>query len=152
MSNVDLFGDPIPEVIEEKVYKRKRLSPFDFTKSLSQTKVNLLDQDPENIKDLKGSMFMINRAFSYYVDTILWANEINQHSNIEPLMFHDFYFYGLKSKSRYSKWSKKINDEDVQLIMSHYNYSERLAIEALELLSSEDIINIRKSRETGGKR
>ena len=99
----DIFGEEIPEVVAEPEYKRKKLSPFDFVKSLSQSKVNLLEQDPEHEKDLKGAVFMINKSFSYHVDTILWANEMNRRFNIDPVMLHDFYFYGLPAKARYSQ-------------------------------------------------
>jgi len=95
---------------------------------------------------------MINRAFSYHIDTILWANEINQHPNVDPVLLHDFYFYGLRSKPRYSKWSKEMKDDDISLIMDQYGYSKLRAIEALDILSSDDIIDIRKIRDTGGRK
>ena len=148
----DIFGNTIEEVIPEPDYKRKRLSPFDFAKDLSQYKRNLLKQDPEHEKDLKGNVFMINRAFSYHIDTILWANEINQFPGVDPVLLHDFYFYGLPSKPRYAKWSKVAKDDDINLIMEHYGYSKPRAVEALDLLTPDDIMDIMKMRETGGRK
>lgn len=148
----DLFGEEIPEIVEEPEYKRKKLSPFDFVKSLSQSKINLLEQDPEHEKDLKGATFMINRSFSYHIDTILWCNEMNKYSGIDPVMLHDFYFHGLPAKARYSKWSKELKDDDISLIMTHYGYSKLRAIEALSILSDDDLADIRLSRETGGRK
>jgi len=150
--SLDIFGEEIPEEVIEPDYKRKRLSPFDFAKDLSQYKKNLLKQDPEHEKELKGLVYMINRAFSYHIDTILWANEINQHPNVDPVLLHDFYFYGLPSKPRYAKWSKVAKDDDITLIMDHYGYSKLRAIEALDLLTPDDIIDIKKMRDTGGRK
>jgi len=42
--SVDIFGEEIIEEVVEPDYKRKRLSPFDFAKDLSQYKRNLYDQ------------------------------------------------------------------------------------------------------------
>lgn len=150
--SLDIFGEEIPEEVIEPEYKRKRLSPFDFVKDLSQQKKNLLKQDPEHEKDLKGSTFMINRAFSYHIDTILWCNEMNQRSGIDPVLLHDFYFYGLPSKGRYSKWAKESKDDDINLLMTHYGYSKLRAIEALDILSPENILDIEKSRKIGGRK
>lgn len=150
--SVDIFGEEILEIVEEPAYKRKKLSPFDFVKSLSQTKVNLLKQDPEHEKDLKGLSYMINKSFSYHIDTILWCNEMNQRFNIDSVMLHDFYFYGLPAKGRYSKWSKELKDDDISLIMTHYGYSKQRAIEAIEILTQDDLSDIRQSRDVGGRK
>lgn len=150
--SLDVFGEEIIEVQEEPIYKRKKLSPFDFVKDLSKNKTNLLSQDPDLEKEFKSSAFLVNRAFSYYIDTILWANEINSRPNIDPKMAHDFYFYGLPSKSRFSKWSKEIVDDDLQLLIDHYNYSKVRAIEALNLLTDSDLEQIRESRRIGGRK
>lgn len=150
--STDIFGETIAEEIQEPDYKRKKLSPFDFVKSLSQTKINLLEQDPEHEKDLKGLVFMINRSFSYHIDTILWSNEMNIHHNLDPVLIHDFYFHGLPSKARYSKWSKEDNSDDIDLIMAHYGYSKPLALETLSILSVDDLAHIRSKRDTGGRK
>jgi len=150
--SVNIFGEEILEEVVEPEYKRKKLSPFDFVKSLSQSKINLLGLDPEHEKDLKGSAFMINRSFSYHIDTILWSNEMNQRPSIDPVLLHDFYFHGLPSKGRYSKWSKEVKDDDITLLMEHYGYSKLRAIEALDILTESDIMDIREARKIGGRR
>lgn len=150
--STDIFGNDIIEAIPEPEYKRKKLSPFDFVKDLSTNKKNLLKQDPEHEQDLKGLTFMINRSFSYHVDTILWSNEMNRFPGIDPVLLHDFYFYGLPAKGRYSKWSKEVKLDDIDLIMTHYQYSKQKALDVLDILSKSDIMDIRASRDVGGRK
>ena len=71
---------------------------------------------------------MINRAFSQFNDTILFANEMNMNYHLPARMQYDFYKNALRPRKRFSKWFKAIPDSnDIKIIMDHYGYSSEKA-------------------------
>lgn len=146
---IDLNGNKVEEVKVEEPYKRKRVELFDWLTDLNSGKQYLFDDNSQT--DFVS--FMINRGMSQNVETILIANEMNKHWQCTKEMVHDFYFYILSKKKRYGKWAKQSSDnkEELELLMKHYAINRKRAIEYLSLLSSEDIENIKKQYEVGGK-
>ena len=66
-------------------------------------------------------------------------------------MQYDFFFNSLRKRFRKnSKWEKPILLEDLQAVKEYFNYSDRKAKEALSILSSEDLNNIRETLYKGG--
>lgn len=125
------------------------MSPFDFLNSINDTKVNLIKEDPLCEKDY--SAFMVNRGLSYFYDTVMLANEMNMHHQLDKKMQYDFYLAGVRKKKRFSKWSKVEKHDDVELICREYGYSKERAVEALELLSKEQIGVIKEKYTVGGR-
>lgn len=146
MNPIDLNGKQVVAQQQEE-FKVKRLSPFDFVQALSTDKVNLLNDN--TMRDF--APFMVNRAFSQHIDTIMSANEMNKVGR-NKLFVHDFYFYSLPKRKRYGKWAKadESNSEKIDLLCRHYCINRTRAHEYLLLLSNTDIDNIRKMYETGG--
>jgi hypothetical protein len=56
--------------------------------SILQTKKSILTS--ENEKEYEP--YIVNRALSQHNDLILYANEMNQYSNLENKLQYDFYF------------------------------------------------------------
>lgn len=126
------------------------MSFFDFLNSINDTKVDLLRKDPLSEKDYVP--FMVNRGLSYFGDTVMYANEMNQHASIPKKWQYEFYLHGIKKKKRFSKWHKKDpSAEDVKLIMTEYNYSAKRAQEALSILTQEQLKELRIRYDSGGK-
>lgn len=146
MNPINLNGEAVVEVQQEE-FKIKRLSPFDFVQALSTSKEYLLNDN--TMRDF--APFMVNRAFSQHVDTIMIANEMNKVGR-NKLFVHDFYFYSLPARKRYGKWAKadESNNDTVDLLCRHYCINRTRAHEYLLLLSNTDIENIKKMYETGG--
>ena len=95
--------------------------------------------------------FMINRGLSYFTDTVLLANEMNFHHRLPSKMQYDFYRGLVRPRKRFSKWSKKPDDNaEVKLVMEHYGYSSEHAREVLPLLGTQGIANIKSIRDKGG--
>lgn len=137
-------------VIEDEVlYKRKRIELFDWLTDLNSGKEYLFN-DQTHVDFVP---FMINRGMSQNVETVMLANELNKHCLCSKEMVHDFYFYILSKKKRFGKWAKQATDNKVELelLMTHYSINRKRAIEYLAMLSSEDIANIKKQYEVGGK-
>lgn len=94
--------------------------------------------------------FIINRALSQGIDTILQANEMNKCHILDPIMQYDFLISSVRKKKRYNKWAKTKKDVDVEMIQEYYNYNPQRAREARKLLSEEDMEDIRNSLFKGG--
>ena len=94
------------------------MSPFDFLNEINIGKKDLLREDPLNIKDYKP--FMVNRGLSYFGDTVMAANEMNQLIGAPVLWQNDFLLHTIKKKKRFSKWYKKESDSKSLLIMEYY--------------------------------
>ena len=84
----DLFKEIIPSILQTKEYAL------------------LTEQDEKSY-----SAFMVNRALSYHRDTVLWANEVNKHPNLDNL----------------------------SAVKEYYGYSDAKAEEALKILSPSQI-------------
>lgn len=126
------------------------MSFFDFLNSINDSKKDLLKEDPLSEKDYIP--FMVNRGLSYFGDTVLYANEMNMKSNVPKKWQYHFYLYGIKKKKRFSKWHKKDpSSDDLKLIMNEYGYSAKKAMEALSILTEDQLKTIRDKYYTGGR-
>ena len=118
-------------------------SPFDYVKSIN--KKNYMD-------DLSGyNPFLTNRAFAAFIDTIMFAEAMNQASELPPELQYDFYYYGIRKGSRFDPIPKPSEPEGLDVVMAYFNYSKQKALEVINLLSREDLINICKTMDKGGQ-
>ena len=125
---------------------------FTIINDVSHTKNDLL-RNPgvnTNINEKTYNPWVTNRNFSLFVDTILYANEINQHHHLDNLLQHDFYLNSLRPKKRFSKRAKKLENGDVELISRYYQVNISVAEDYLKLMSPEDMKTIRSKFATGG--
>lgn len=141
-----------------------KLSPFDFTNSINAglSGVNLLEHetaDSSESLDLDSvsrqyNAFIINRAFSYFTDTIFLANVMNQYAGVLPAkMQYDFLRTAIRPRKRFSKWDKKTpNTKEVDLIMRFYKYSRERAQEVVDLFTPEQLADIESKLNTGGRK
>ena len=98
-----------------------------------------------------GKCFIINRALSMNVDTILYVNEMNVNWQLAPLLQYDYYINSLRKKKRWSKWAKATApSSDLELIKEYYNYNEQRAREVLDLLTEKQVEDIRLRLSKGG--
>ena len=94
--------------------------------------------------------WVVNRALSFYPDTILQVNEINQHSQMPRTMQYKYLLYSVRKKNRYSPWLKVKLDPGVQLIKEYYGYSVRKAKEVLPMFTNEDLEELKLLLDKGG--
>ena len=126
----------------------KKLALFDYLNSINDTKVDLIvDEQSEKTY----TPFIINKGLSYFADTILLANEMNRLPATDKKMQYDFLRLTIRKKKRFSKWDKEIKSEDIALMKRAYNYNEVRALEALALLTPEQLQNMHKKYRFGGK-
>ena len=102
--------------------------------------------------DLSGyNPFLTNRAFAAFIDTIMFAEAMNQASDLPPELQYDFYYYGIRKGSRFDPIPKPSEPEGLDVVMAYFNYSKQKALEVINLLSREDLINICKTMDKGGQ-
>lgn len=125
------------------------LSPFDFIKDLSKEKKNILEDDLLSNNE-SYNQFVINKAFSYFPDTILHAATMNLHQEL-PNVFHNKYFLeAISSRNRFSKWHKPSKNENVEMVKNYYKCNIRQAREYVSILTEEQLDFIKKKTDVGG--
>lgn len=126
----------------------KKLSPFDFVSSINDTKVNLITCEEEEAQYLP---FMVNRALSYFGDTILQANEMNRYHDLDKAIQYNFLLLTVSRKKRFSKWHKPEQDDRIDLLKRAYGYNTERAREALAILTEEEIKILMTRHSRGGR-
>lgn len=116
--------------------------------SINFTKENLLEEVPENISSYPP--YIINKCVASHVDTILFANEMNQYPYINKRMQYAFYLHSLRKRKRFTPWIKKEDVDNLNAIKEYYGYNDKRALEALKLLNREEIIFIKQRLNKGG--
>jgi len=123
-----------------------QVNPFDIANDISFDKTRLIGETNEN----EYNAFMVNRAFSYFVDTIMYASDMNLSSHADNLMQHDYLIYSIRKKKRFSKWSKPKKDADIEAIQEYFGYSRDKALSALTVLTDGQLKTIKKKLVKGG--
>jgi len=114
--------------------------------SILQTKKNVFDGD---YKDYKA--FIVNRALSYHMDCILYANEMNIHPGIDPDMQYQYLLNTIRSvKRKYQPWQKSEVLKDLECVKIYFGYSNEKAKDVLRILNEDQIAEIRAKTNIGG--
>ena len=87
-------------------------NPFDYVNSINITKKDIMADD---IAEKGYPPFMVNRALSYFNDTVLFANEMNINHHIDNKLQYHFLINIIKKKKRFSKWLKPQEVENLEL-------------------------------------
>jgi len=124
------------------------LSPFDYIKSITSTKENIMVDD---IAEKQYNSFIINRGLSYFIDTIMSANEMNQNSHLPNKLEYDFLINNISKKKRFSKWNKKSTNSDVEIIKEYYGYSTAKAEQVLNLFNNKMLVEMKGKLSHGGR-
>jgi len=123
----------------------------DYLNAINYTKVPMdkLDDDYEFVLK-RYSPFIINKGVSYFPDSIIQSNNMNFFCGIDKRMHFDYLQRSVRKRKRFSKWMKKTAPADLQAIKDYFGYSNSKAYEALDVLSKEQINNIKEELNTGG--
>ena len=125
------------------------MTPFDFVNQILQGKQQLIVVD---LTEKEYVSFLTNRSLSYHKDCILFANEMNTRHHVDAKMQNDFLLNTVRSRKRpFTKWAKSEKSEDIECIKIIFGYSNSKAREALRLLSDEQIQELKRKTDIGGK-
>jgi hypothetical protein len=123
-------------------------SPFDFYKSISQTKEDLFQTHPR--ADKVYNAYLVNWYLSHFADCIMAVNAVNSMYDLPKEVQYEYLLGSIAPKKRFFKWHKKEDDEPVKVIMKYYNYSERNAQQVVHLFSEKQIAELKKILESVG--
>lgn len=127
-------------------------NPWDYINNITAGRQNLIrDSDDPFVAEKEYPAFMANRGLSYFIDTIMYANDMNRYASLDNLMQYEYLYYSVAKKKRFTKWSKPDKSEDVALVAEYYGYSKKRAEEALTLLKPEQLDHIKAVLDKGGK-
>jgi hypothetical protein len=126
-------------------------SPFDFLNAInSNNDIVRKSETPEQlIKDY--SAFMVNRGLSYFPDTLYYANEMNMLAHLDALLQFDYLLNSIRPRKRFSKWGKRREDSDLEAVREYFGYGYKKAQQALTVLSTQQLEQIKERLEKGGK-
>jgi hypothetical protein len=120
----------------------------DIIPSILQTKKNVL-QDEIDVKDY--TPFVVNRALSYHMDCILYANEMNLYPEMDKDLQYQYLLNTIRSmKRKFQPWQKASSDKDLECVKEYFGYSNQKAKEALRILNDEQIAEIKAKTIKGG--
>ena len=126
-------------------------TPFDFIKSASQTKQDLIKQsDQPEYVEKQYVPYVVNRGFSNFEDSILHANELNKLNHLSKYAQYKYYLSVLRPRNRFSKWNKHKNDETLDLVQQFYQCNREVAKQYMTVLTFENIETINKHMAKGG--
>lgn len=125
------------------------MNPFDFLNAINDTKKQLIVDD---LTEKQYNAFMVNRGLSYFHDTVLLANEMNIHHQLDNKLQFDFLINTVRKKKRFSKWLKPDEAEAIEVVKEYYGYSNEKARQALTLLSEQQINELKKRIYKGGRK
>jgi len=121
----------------------------DYVPAISHTKKRLMDSLDEEWEK-KYQSFLVNRNFSNYHDTIMYANEMNMRPHMDKKMQFDYLLNSIRPRKRFSPWHKKSIHNDFNHVKEYYGYNNKKTEEALNILSSEQIDEIKSKLNKGG--
>ena len=122
----------------------------DWLNSINFNKEDLTSDDPECIKEYPS--YIVNRCLSGHLDTVLYANEMNKYPNLDKDMQYQFFLNSLRKRKRFSPWLRKDKVDNLNIIKKYYGYSNEKALQALRLLTQQQLDYIKKRLDTGGMR
>lgn len=124
----DLFKDIIPSILQTG-------------KSVLHDELDYRDYAP----------YMVNRALSYHMDCVLYVNELNKYPSIDKDMQYNYLLNTIRPmKRKFVPWNKASKDKDIDCIKTYFGYSNQKAIEALRILTDEQVQIIRELVDIGG--
>ena len=124
------------------------MTPFDYLNAINSSKQDIMIDD---LAEKDYNSFMVNRGLSYFYDTVLLANVMNQHHHLDNRLKFDFLINTIRKQKRFSKWLKATKIDDIELIKEYYGYSNEKARQALTLPNDAQLDELRKKVYKGGK-
>ena len=121
----------------------------DYLNSINQNKKNIIvDDDTENAYP----PFIINNCLSGFLDTVLFSNEMNLYPHLDKKMQYDFFINSISPRKRFSPWEKKSSIDYLDAVKEYYGYNTDKALQALRILTKDQLEEIKRLVNKGGKR
>lgn len=126
-------------------------NPFDYVNSITLNKKNMMrDSENDTLAEKGYNGFIVNKALSYFPDTLLHANLMNQYHQLDNRPQYEFLLNSIRPKKRFAKWVKDAGDKDLEMVCEYYQCNENLGKDYLSLLSSKQLDIMKQQLEIGG--
>ena len=147
-----LFEELPDEVkFDDQDSSKESYCPFKFfLKSINTTKENVLLDDSNGKIEEAYNPFIINKTLSYFPDTIMQSNTMNQFFDLDKKLQYEFLLNSIRKKKRFSRWIKSNIEENVDIVKQYYKVGNEKAVEILSLLNDEQISIIKSELSEGG--
>ena len=123
------------------------MGPFDFIKAINDGK----DVMKDNFLAEKDYIpFLINRGLSFFQDTVIQVNEMNRLHFLDNKLQFDYLLNNIRPRKRWSKWLKPDKIDNLELVKAYFGFGNEKAKEALEVLTNENIEDIKSKLAEGG--
>lgn len=117
----------------------------DILPSILQTKKYVLGEGD------KYNAYLINRALSYHLDSILYANQMNIRNYLDGEIQYQYLLNTIRPmKRKFQAWQKPEVIKDLDCVKEYFGYSNEKAKQALRILSKEQIAYIKEKTDKGG--
>lgn len=124
------------------------MNPFEYVNQINYGKKDIMVDD---LAERSYNGFMTNRSLSYFIDTIMMANEMNVHHHLDNRLQFDFLINTVRKKRRFSKWVKPVELDSIEVIKQYYGYSNDKAKAILSVLTESQIDEMRNKVSKGGR-
>jgi uncharacterized lipoprotein YehR (DUF1307 family) len=116
--------------------------------SILQTKKRCIETEDDE-KDYNA--YVVNRALSYHLDCVPYANEINMLHFLDKKLQYDYLLNSIRPmKRKFQPWQKAESVKDLECVKEYFGYSDAKAKEALSILTKDQLSHIRKITDKGG--
>ena len=123
------------------------MGPFDFIKAINDGK-NVMKVDFLAEKDYIP--FLVNLGLSFFQDTVIQVNEMNRLHFLDNKLQFDYLLNNIRPRKRWSKWLKPDKIDNLELVKAYFGFGNEKAKEALEVLTNENIEDIKSKLAEGG--
>lgn len=142
---LNLDGEEITE--ENQKEEKTKITPFSFVEAINYSKdLSLYNEDTSK----QYIPFIINKALSFFPDTVILANEMNKRPNLDKDMQFSFLAETIRKRKRYGGWIKKVESANIETIKTFYKYSTAKAMNVADLLSDAELSVMKQKMSTGG--
>ena|ERR1022692_5090985 len=118
---------------------------FDIVKNIFTSKEPLILEELSEY-----TPYVANMALARYIDTILYASQMNQNAHLPKHMQYDYLFHSVRKHKRpFHPWDKQVKNSDIDMIKECYKVSTPKAKEFIKVLTSQQL-NIIKERTVKG--
>lgn len=123
-------------------------NPFDFVTDILQKNEGLMiDEQSEK----EYAPFIVNRAISYHLDCVMFANEMNQRPLLDKKMQYSYFMKVIRKYKRpFQKWIKREEPEDIDVVKKAFSFSNKKAKAALLILTPKQLEELKEKQEIGG--
>lgn len=123
------------------------MNPFDYVSSINKKEYMMSDEDKEKVYN----SFLVNRALSYFPETILYTQKLNEYPDLDKKLQYDYLFAVVPKRPRFCKWAKKDITKEIECVKKYYKYTTEKAEQSLKILTKnqiEYIVNLYKNTDS----